>query len=157
VFLSGKFSLIFNVFYHEISSVIIVLSERGYGGRVNMLKRAQYKVWWDEKEEIIRGKFSGDFDEEAAKNVAEAVTKLAENRQGGVLVLNDVIGAGTASSGARKVYAELGKNEKIERIAFIGLKTFTRVVVSFISVAAGKKNIAYFNNETEALKWLKQG
>jgi hypothetical protein len=46
------------------------------------------------------------------------------------------------------------KSERIAKHAFVGMRTLTRVIVSFLIRASGAKNAMFFATE-EALKWLK--
>jgi UDP-N-acetylmuramyl pentapeptide synthase len=115
----------------------------------------KFQVWWDEKEGIIRNKSRGDFEEEDAKKQMAELVEIVESKSGKVLVLNDLTEAGKASSGARKVYAQMLKSEGIAKHAFVGMSTLTRVIVSFIVRASGAENAMFFATEEEALKWLK--
>jgi hypothetical protein len=83
------------------------------------------------------------------------ILEIAERRLGKVLVLNDLTEAGKASSGARKVYAELLESDRIAKHAFVGMSTLTRAIVSFLVRASGAENARFFTTEEEALKWLK--
>ncbi len=116
----------------------------------------KFKVWWDEKESIIRTKYWGDAEEEDAIKQTAAISELAQSKVGKVDVLNDLSEAGKASSKARKLYAEQIKKEKIRKHAFIGAKVMTRVIVSFIQKFSGATNVKFFTTEEEALKWLKE-
>ena len=120
-----------------------------------MTKEERFKVWWDEKEGVIRNRSQGDFEEADARKQMARILEMAEGRPGRVLVLNDLTEAGKASSGARKVYAELLKSDKIARHAFVGMRTLTRVIVSFLLRASGAEDAGFFDTEDEALKWLK--
>jgi hypothetical protein len=115
----------------------------------------KFKVWWDEKEGIIRNRSQGDFEEADARGQMAKILEMAERMPGKVLVLNDMTEAGTASSGARKVYAQTLRSEKIARHAFLDMRTLTRVIVSFLVRASGAENARFFASEEEALKWLK--
>jgi hypothetical protein len=117
----------------------------------------EFKVRWDEKEGIIRNQSQGDFEEADARRQMAEILKIAESRPGKVLVLNDLTGAGKASSGARKIYAQVLRSEKIAKHAFVGMRTLTRVIVSFLLRASGAENAMFFATEEEALKWLKEG
>jgi len=72
------------------------------------------------------------------------------------LLLVELPGGGTASSGARKIYAEYMKHERLKKMAFFGMQTSSRVVMSFILRAAGATNAKFFATEEEALAWLKE-
>jgi hypothetical protein len=122
-----------------------------------MSRTPKYKVWWDERHQIIRNVAWGDFDEADARNQAEMIVRLVASQPGNVRLLNDLTESGKASSKARKIYVDLMKLEHIERQAFVGMKTLTRVIVSFIMKFSGVTNARYFTTEHEALKWLKEG
>jgi UDP-N-acetylmuramyl pentapeptide synthase len=122
-----------------------------------MTSEERFQVWWDEKEGIIRNQSKGDFEEEDARKQMAEILRIAESRPGKVLVLNDLTEAGKASSGARKIYAQMLKSEEIAKHAFVGMRTLTRVIVSFIVRASGAKNAMFFATEEEALKWLREG
>ncbi|MDD4902313.1 MAG: STAS/SEC14 domain-containing protein [Patescibacteria group bacterium] len=114
-----------------------------------------FKIWWDEKEGILREKPSGEIDEACAKSMVEELLRAANARPGKILVLTDMSEGGSASSRARKIFAKELKNEKYAKHAFFGFTIFTKVLVSFIARSAGVKNVGYFATEREALKWLK--
>lgn len=121
------------------------------------MKEEKFRVWWDEKEGIIRNQSRGDFEEEDAKAQMAEILGIAESKSGKVLVLNDMTEAGKASSGARKVYAQTLKSENIAKHAFVGMSTLTRVIVSFLVRASGANNAMFFATEEEALRWLRGG
>jgi len=115
----------------------------------------RFKIWWDEKEGIIRNQSKGDFEEEDARTQMAELLRIAESKPGKVLVLNDLTEAGKASSGARKVFVQMLKSEEFAKHAFVGMRTLTRVIVSFLVRASGAKNAMFFGTEEEAMKWLK--
>lgn len=120
-------------------------------------QQPKFKVWWDEENKILMSKCWGDnYADEDAKALAEETIKIAETRPGKILLLNDLSEARAASVGARKIFAQLAKNEKFLKNAFWGMKTLTRIMVSFVMKAAGTPNVKFFATEEEALKWLKE-
>jgi hypothetical protein len=119
------------------------------------MSEARFRVWWAEGEGILRNKSWGDFNEEDARMQIAQILRVAEGMPGKVLVLNDLTEAGKASSGARKLYAEMLKSERIAKHAFVGMRTLTRVIVSFLTRASGAGNIMFFATEEEAIQWLK--
>ena len=121
-----------------------------------MTGEKKIKVWWDEKNGIIRNKTWGDFGKEDAQRLSSALLKLIESRPGQVLILNDLTEAGNASYEARKIFADMFKNERIKRRAFVGMKTLTKVIVSFIMNFSSSKNVKFFDTEEAALSWLKE-
>ena len=122
-----------------------------------MAEAPRYRVWWDENEGIIRNVSWGDREEEDARREAAEILRVAESRPGKVLILVDLSRSGKASSGARKVYAELLQSEGFAKVAYFGMKTLTRVIVSFIIRFAGVENARYFATEEDALRWLQEG
>jgi UDP-N-acetylmuramyl pentapeptide synthase len=120
------------------------------------MNEAKFQVCWDEKEGVIRNRSQGDFEEADARRQMAEILEIAESRPGKALVLNDLTEAGKASSGARKVYAQMLKSDKIARHAFVGMRTLTRIIVSFLVRAVGAENARFFASEEEALKWLRE-
>jgi hypothetical protein len=118
--------------------------------------KPKFKVWWDTDEGILRNKAWGDFDEADARAQANLITESINQHKEKVLLFNDLSEAGKATSEARKIYADLMKMKKIDRQAFVGMRTMTRVIVSFIMNFSGVKNVEYFQTEEPALKWLKE-
>jgi hypothetical protein len=121
-----------------------------------MAETPGFRVWWAEEEGIIRNVSWGNREEEGARREAAEILRVAESRPGKVLILVDLSRSGKASSGARKVYAELLQSEKFARVAYFGMKTLTRVIVSFIMRFAGAENARFFASEEEALRWLQE-
>ena len=114
------------------------------------------KVWWDEKEGLIRGCLTGEFDENMAKVVAETAIKILEQHDEKTNMLFDLSKLRKILSPARKRLVELRKHPNINRAAIWGASTFIRVVANFIIAATGKyKMTKHFGTEKEALKWLK--
>ena len=61
------------------------------------------------------------------------------------------------SSGDRKIWARLARHKQIERCSIIGSSLILRVVANFvISLSGRNKDIKWFFNKDEALKWLKE-
>jgi len=121
-----------------------------------MIKEKKYHIWMDEKNGVIINKTFGDFEEEDAQQLESALSKFMECHTGDILVLNDLTEAGKASSEARKIFANMFNEKRIKRHAFVGMKTMTRVIVSFIMNFSGAKNVQFFNTYEAAINWLKQ-
>jgi hypothetical protein len=117
-------------------------------------KRHEFQIWWDEKNQIIRGKYWGDFDEDDVLECQAALTKIINHLPGRRPMLNDLSAAGSATARARRIFARMMREERITRRAFVGMKIATRVIVSFIQNFAGVQNVKFFDNEPEAIKWL---
>ena len=124
------------------------------------VENSEYKIWWDEKEGILRGQIIGDQDEESAKRILEKSDKLTASLNGrGIKVVNslyDMSRAGTASSKARKIFAESFKKSTSSKTALFGGGVVQRTIAKFIFTFSGVKNMRYFDTEDEALRWLKE-
>ena len=117
----------------------------------------KYKIWWDEKEEIIRAVIIGEFDEQLRREYKEENRKLFEQFGSKVNALVDVSQVTKTTSYGRQIGTEVVQHPNVGDLAFVGASTFVRTVANFITRAAGKKNIKHFATEEEALKWLKKG
>lgn len=61
------------------------------------------------------------------------------------------------SSGDRKIWARLASHKQIRRCSIIGSSVFLRVVANFVIRLSGRsKDIKWFFDKEEALKWLKE-
>ncbi len=123
----------------------------------NQLK---FKVWWDEKEGIIRGEIIGDQNEEDARKILGKTAKLTAslNKKGikPIGSLYDMTKAGKASSKARRIYADSFKNGTLAKTALFGGGVVQKTIANFVFSFSGTKNAKYFVTEEEALKWLKE-
>jgi SpoU rRNA methylase family enzyme len=123
---------------------------------IDMNQPEKNKVWWDEKEKVLRSKIYGDPDEEAAKQLLKEVAAIAENIPGKLLFLNDMSQAGKPTVEARKILIKGTNPNKIEKIAFFGGSLLTRIIISFIMASSGVNKVKSFTTEEKALKWLKE-
>jgi hypothetical protein len=62
---------------------------------------------------------------------------------------------GKISSTARKYFTDLNADPRLGLVAFINPPRRARVLGRFILRATGKNNILYFENENQALDWLR--
>lgn len=62
---------------------------------------------------------------------------------------------GRLSSSARQYLTDLNKDPRYGFAAYVQPSRRARVLGQFITKATGRDNIKYFNNETEALTWMK--
>jgi hypothetical protein len=108
-----------------------------------MTTKKKFKIWWDEKEGILRNKIWGDVDDQDGQKIIDAYDDAVKKQPGRVLFLHDLTEPHKASSGARKKCAQLLRNENVKKNAFYGMNTATRVTVSFIVRFAGVKNAKF--------------
>jgi len=62
---------------------------------------------------------------------------------------------GRLSSSARKYLTDLNKDPRYGYAAFVQPSRRAKVLGQFIKKATGRDNIQFFNNEGEALNWMK--
>ena len=122
-----------------------------------MFAKKKFKIWWDKQDGLIRVKVRGDFEEKDAHEFSEALVEKWKRLPDQVCVLNDIREAGNVTLQARTILIKLNKNNKIVRQAFVGTKTFTKVIVNFIASFTGTNNVKFFDSEQAALSWLKKG
>jgi len=115
------------------------------------------KIYFDSKENIIRGYFLGDSNEQIAKFQSSLLKNFYEKfDQKERLVLIDLTKAGKADSKARRVYAEALRDTKVIKYAFLVKNRILKMTVSFIFSVAEVPNVKIFENEREAINWLKK-
>jgi len=120
----------------------------------------KFKVWWDEKEEIVRILATGDQTEEIAREmVAKERQLITSLNKKGIKVINvlcDVAKAGTASSPARKIFADWIKEGKVNKFALCGGGILQNTTANFVFFLSGFKDVKFFTSEDRASKWLKE-
>ena len=72
--------------------------------------------------------------------------------------LNIIIDAsqdsGRMSPYARKQFTKLNKDKRVKKVAIINAQRINKVIGQFIMAATNRKNIRFFDNETDAKKWF---
>jgi len=125
----------------------------------NNQNQPKFKIWWDEKERVIRICIFGEQNEEEAKKIKEETYRLITSlREKGVKVINilaDMTKAGAASSEARGIFAEWFRAGTINKIALFGGGPVPKTMAKMIFAFASYKKAKYLDTEEEALKWLK--
>jgi hypothetical protein len=97
----------------------------------------------------------GDYDKKRALVDTEIQKKLMGLAPGKVKYLLDINKAGSQSSEARKIWKEITENDKVSKVAFIGLHPVARVMASFVMGISRNKNQRFFKTKEDALAWLK--
>lgn len=109
-----------------------------------------------EEDGILRVHVSGQLDEEAMNSLTEELRRILEKRSGKANILVDAIAGVEISSKARKIGARMAKWPRIGRIAIYGVGVVSKVLALFMIEISGKENMKFFENEEEALKWLRK-
>ena len=125
------------------------------------MEKGEIKLWWDEKEEVIRIKVIGSQDVKEARDFEKKLMSLVDELKNKGVKYIDGISDSTESgissnADVRKVFAECLQNEifKESRIAMFGLKGSVKMVVKFLLPLGGlSKNVKLFDTEKEALEW----
>jgi beta-phosphoglucomutase-like phosphatase (HAD superfamily) len=120
----------------------------------------QYKVWFDEKENIGRVYITGSVYEELTYKIIKEAHRITEEKGNDLrwlAKLENVDYRMVASIRERKGIAEVVKVLDKGKIALVGASAPIRVILKFILAAAGyNKDVKFFGTEEEALKWLKE-
>ena len=81
------------------------------------------------------------------------VASTAENPLNNIL---DTSRIGKFSSAARKFFTEINKDTRYGKVAMVNAPRVARVLSKFVIKATGRDNIRFFENEEEAVNWVKQ-
>jgi hypothetical protein len=108
------------------------------------------------EDNILRITAVGELDMETMSAMYDAVIKFLNMVGGKLNVIIDINKTGKMSTGARKAGAKMADNEKVGKIAFLGLHPVARVIASFFMGVSQKKDMRFFRTEEEALAWLKE-
>ena len=132
------------------------------------LKKDFFNISVDE-EGIMRLTFTKDTEDpekiaRTAELVEEAILKIfKENEQkiyNGLVDISPLEGGGRVSKKSKKVYIRLMSHQQLHKIAILASKKsslFLKVVTIFASKAALRgKSLKWFNDEAEAMKWLRE-
>jgi hypothetical protein len=110
-----------------------------------------------EQDGILRVHLSGDITQGILESFKREYTPFIEASTPEI-PLNNIIyfhEVGTLSHSARQYLTNLNKDPRYGLVAYINPPRRARVLGQFIEKATGRSNIEYFNNEKEALSWLK--
>ena len=106
---------------------------------------------------ILRASFYGDVDEfdmdgywRDLRPYLDAATQDAP-----VQLITDTSGTRGYTREARQNLISINKDPRIGKTAILGANQITRVLVHFIHIASQRENMRLFNQEDEAIGWLK--
>lgn len=122
----------------------------------------KHKVWFDEANNVLREKIIGGMTKEDIPELLAKVDEIFKDKKE-CLAIIDLTDASEQvySKDARRLLAEgsakLGYNEKI---AFIGadyrVRMFAKILISGAKFLGKPIKSRFFDNEKEALEWLKK-
>jgi len=113
-----------------------------------------YKMWWSNKEKIVRGFCKGTITKEIAKYILEDTNTMAKRHGPKVKWLIDLRQVKMVSPSAYMLLAKASAHPSISKYAFFGLSKMIEPVAKLITKAAQQKKYQFFSNESEALYWL---
>jgi hypothetical protein len=87
------------------------------------------------------------------KDVAPFLEAATEAKP--LLVLLETHQERKPSSRARKTYAQLSHDPRVEKVAILGSHRYVPIIVGFIQRAVGGGNQRFFESKEEAIAWLK--
>lgn len=107
---------------------------------------------------VVHISFIGDIDLEAINAYAQDLTPYLEaaSETNKVCMISHSGREGRFSSDARRCLMELNQDPRVGRVGVLGGNRFNRVMTNIILKATGRENIRFFDNEKEALIWLKE-
>lgn len=115
-----------------------------------------WKVWWAQENNLIHLQSLSDQDEQSAQKISEEISRILKTKDEKVGLIIDLTKSGKPSSKARKILADMIKQEKLSKVATFGGGTIHRVISQFIIYVSGVKHTRIFDTEPEALAWLKE-
>jgi len=129
---------------------------------VEVRQVSEREIWVGEsrfclgEDDILYETIVGKQDEKTVIAALEYHNKFKNMVEGKMKMLLDINRAGQVSSGARKIGKETFEDEKVGKVAFVGLHPVARVIASFVMGVTRKKDMRFFKTKEEALAWLKE-
>ena len=122
------------------------------------------EIIWEEKEGILYLNMGELKEETSIENLILETKKILEKSQGGARILVNLTPylekPRLRSSQFRKELAQKARdilnNPGFKKAAIFGGTNIVSTIASFITTAAGLKNVKIFENRGKALKWLKE-
>ncbi|HKJ26270.1 MAG TPA: STAS/SEC14 domain-containing protein [Anaerolineales bacterium] len=110
-----------------------------------------------EQDGILRIHLEGDITQGIVKSFKREYTPYVDASTAEIPLKNLLYleNLGSISQAARHFLTELNQDPRYGMAAFVSPPRKARVLGQFIQKATGRDNIQFFNNETEALSWLK--
>ena len=129
---------------------------------VEVRQVSEREIWVGEsrfclgEDDILYETIVGKQDEKTVIAALEYHNKFKNMVEGKMKMLLDINKAGQVSSGARKIGKETFEDEKVGKVAFVGLHPVAQVIASFVMGVTRKKDMRFFKTKEEALAWLKE-
>jgi len=115
-----------------------------------MKKVEKSKIWWDEKEKIVRGQAIGFIDDKIALWLLQETQKMADKHGKKIDWLVDLSQATQSTSSSRRIMAKAAQHPSVRKCSLFGASIFIRTIANFIMAAARQKNARHFDTEEQA-------
>ncbi len=115
-----------------------------------------FKLWYDEKEGVIRSEIYKRFDVESLELYFNEISKFTPEQQRYIIgwIFDDA--QQMPDKEARRAAKEKFKTANFKKVANLGAKPIVRMVSNIVMTAVGKgKDNKYFETEEEALAWIR--
>jgi hypothetical protein len=124
-----------------------------YGKEIRL---GEHRVYVSE-DNIIHVTSIGEIDDESANAILDISREMMKTQKDNLKVAIDCNKTGKPSPKARGVFQELGRNERVAKVAAFGLHPVAKIIATFGMGAEIKKGrYQFFNTEKQAIKWLNE-
>jgi hypothetical protein len=116
-----------------------------------------YKVWFDQEQGVLYVKTFKTIDAEEIHQLIPQVEKSLEGKPERHII-GDLSENPTdpLTKQARQAFKQYANSLNYDRIAIIGVNPLTRMIVKIaVKIIGQSDKTQFFNNEAEALRWLK--
>ena len=115
-----------------------------------------FEVWLDEERQVIRQRMSNEPNVDQFLQMVDETQKCVERLRcpADVRILTDGVWLGRMHKSVRAHAAAQLRRPNLKRMAIVNPNRVVRILMRFLSVAAGVDKIRTFPNEAEALRWL---
>jgi hypothetical protein len=117
-----------------------------------------FTMYLDEQSQVIRQRVECVLDDEVSRRLfnktAELAAKLKDPRKIRILAVSDTFGKPTPA--ARRSLMNNVKRSELYKLAMVGNNPFMRAVISFFLSVGSTGKVRLFENEDDALEWLKK-
>ncbi len=120
------------------------------------MEEKTFKLWYDEKEGVLRSEIYKKFDVETLEEYFNEVSKFTPEQQRYIIGWVFCDAQKMPDKEARRVAKEKFKSAHFKIIANLGAKPVIRMVSNIVMTAVGQgKDNKYFETEEEALAWIR--
>ncbi|NLI97513.1 STAS/SEC14 domain-containing protein [bacterium] len=121
------------------------------------MAKEKFKLWYDEKEGVLRGEIYERFDVESLERFYNEATKYTPEQQHYVVGWLYDEAQKMVGKEERKIAKEKGDLVHFKKMALLGAKPVIRMVAQIVMSAQGRgKDFKFFDSEEEALAWIRE-